>query len=46
MDPKWTSGNELKYLKQVLDNEKEDLKVIKKLIAKQNASKQQNIYYC
>jgi|TARA_Y100000294_G_scaffold1051_1_gene1260 perosamine synthetase len=23
MDPKWTSGNELKYLKQVLDNAKE-----------------------
>ena len=23
MDPKWTSGNELKYLKQVLDNTKE-----------------------
>ncbi len=23
MDPKWTSGNELKYLKQVLDNKKE-----------------------
>ena len=34
MEPKWTSGNELKYLKQVLDNEKEDLKVIKKLITK------------
>ena len=34
MDPKWTSGNELVYLKQVLDNEKEDLKVIKKLIEK------------
>ena len=23
MDSKWTSGNELKYLKQVLDNAKE-----------------------
>ena len=23
MDTKWTSGNELKYLKQVLDNAKE-----------------------
>ena len=23
MDPKWTGGNELKYLKQVLDNSKE-----------------------
>ena len=34
MDPKWVSENELKYLKQVLDNEKEDLKVTKKLITK------------
>jgi len=34
MGPKWVSGNELKYLKQMLDNEKEDLKVIKKLISK------------
>ena len=34
MGPKWISENELKYLKQMLDNEKEDLKVIKKLITK------------
>ena len=34
MGPKWVSENELKYLKQMLDNEKEDLKVIKKLITK------------
>ena len=27
LDPKWTSGNELEYLKQVLSNSEEDVQV-------------------
>ena len=27
LDPKWTSGNELEYLKQVLSNSEKDVQV-------------------